>query len=103
MWLPVVGRNRWAVLTCDKRIRYNSLERDKIMQHGIREFVFASGNLSGTMMGDILKVAGAHMQKLFAEYTGPFIAAISQSGNVTVRWDKDGSVHARGKRDGDEG
>ena len=96
-WLSVVGRNRWAVLTCDKRIRYNQLERDKVLQHGIREFVFSSGNLSGPMMGEILKIAGRKMESLFSEYPPPFIAYISQSGNVAVRYDKGGSVHARTK------
>lgn len=97
-WLPVVGEQRWAILTCDKRIRFNQLERDKIMQHGIREFVFTSGNLSGTMMGDILKTAVPQMRKLCGKYPAPFIATISQSGKVAVRWDKGGSVHAQNKK-----
>jgi hypothetical protein len=97
-WLPVVGQQGWAILTCDKRIRYNQLERDKIMQHGIREFVFTSGNLSGAMMGEILNKAVVQMEKLCAKYPAPFIATISQSGKVTVRWDKKGSVHAKSKK-----
>jgi PIN like domain len=98
VWLPVVGEERWAILTCDKRIRYNQLERDKIMQYGIREFVFTSGNLSGTMMGEILDKAVMQMEKLCAKHPGPFIATISQSGKVAVRWDKGGSVHAQTKK-----
>jgi PIN like domain len=91
-WLPVVGRAGWAVLTCDKRIRYNQLEREKIVEYGIREFVFTSGNLSGKEMGDILKKALPKMKKLFDEYPAPFIATISKSGNVVVRFDKRGKV-----------
>jgi len=101
-WLPIVGAERLIVLTCDKRIRYNQLERDKIIQHGIREFVFTSGNLSGATMGEILKVAVPAMRKLCATHSAPFIATISQAGAVTVRWDKHGSVHAKthkGKED----
>jgi hypothetical protein len=97
VWLPVVGQKRWAVLTCDKRIRYNQLEREKIMEHGIREFVFTSGNLNGETMGSILKIAASKMQRLFAQYPPPFIATISQSGSVTVRYDKDGAVDAKAK------
>ena len=97
-WLAAVGENGWAVLTCDKQIRYNQLERDKIMQYGIREFVFTSGNLSGKMMGEILNVAMEKMKRLFADYPAPFIACITQSGNVAVRYDKGGSVHAQTKR-----
>jgi hypothetical protein len=96
VWLQVVGKERWIILTCDKRIRYNQLERNRIMQYGIREFVFTSGNLSGAMMGEILKKAVPAMQKLCATHPPPFIATISQAGNVTVRWDKGGSAHASG-------
>ncbi len=97
-WLPEIGKEKWALLTSDKRIRYNQLERDKIVHYGIREFVFTSGNLSGVMMGEILKIAVPRMRKLFAEYPAPFIACISQSGNVEVRYDKDGSLHDREKK-----
>lgn len=99
VWLPVVGTARWAVLTCDKRIRYNQLEREKIIEHGIREFVFTSGNLSGAQMGDILKKALPRMETIFHEYPAPFIATISKAGLVTVRFDKNGKVEAKGKKE----
>ena len=96
-WLPIVGENRWALLTSDKNIRYNQLEREKIIQYGIREFVFASGSLSGAMMGVIISKAMPKMKRLIKKYPPPFIAYLSQSGNVEVRYDKDGSIHARKK------
>lgn len=94
-WLPVVGEKRWALLTSDKSIRYNQLEKGKIVEYKIREFVFASGNLSGAMMGDALAKALPKMKRLFAEYGEVFIAYLSQSGNVEIRFDEDGSVHER--------
>jgi hypothetical protein len=94
-WLPTVGEKHWALLTSDKNIRYNQLEREKIIQYRIREFVFASGNLSGEMMGEILGRALPKMKRLFRDYPPPFIAYLSQSGNVEVRYDADGSIHGR--------
>jgi PIN like domain len=94
-WLPTVGEKHWALLTSDKNIRYNQLEREKIIQYRIREFVFASGNLSGEMMGEILARALPKMERLFRDYPPPFIAYLSQSGNVEVRYDADGSIHGR--------
>jgi PIN like domain len=76
-WLPVVGEKKWAVLTSDKRIRFNELERAKIIEHGIRQFVFTSGNLSGATMGQILTLAIPRILKLVATYPAPFIALIS--------------------------
>jgi len=96
-WLPYVGTRGWAVLTCDKRIRYNQLERDKVMQYGVREFVFTSGNLSGAMMGQVIRTAIPRMQKLFVHHPAPFVACISQTGQVEVRYDRHGSVDARKK------
>jgi hypothetical protein len=96
-WLPVVGEKRWALLTSDKSIRYNQLEKEKIIQYKIREFVFASGNLSGAMMGEALGKALPKMKRLFAEYGEVFIAYLSQSGTVEVRFDEYGSVHDRKK------
>jgi hypothetical protein len=94
-WLPTVGSRKWALLTSDKRIRYNQLERDKLIQYDIREFVFTSGNLNGRMMAEILIKAMDKMKRLFEHHEPPFIAYISQSGNVEIRYDKDGSVHGR--------
>src|SRR5260370_42714932 len=35
-WLPHVGLNGWVLLTADKRIRYNFLEKRALQRHGIR-------------------------------------------------------------------
>jgi hypothetical protein len=42
---------------------YNQLEREKIIEHGIREFVFTSGNLNGAQMGEILKKSPSEHEK----------------------------------------
>lgn len=55
IWLPKVGQNRWVLLTADKRIRYNILEKRDLAEHGVKEFVFASGNLSGAEMATALE------------------------------------------------
>jgi PIN like domain len=97
-WLPVAGKEGWAVLTADKRIRFNQLEVSQVIRHGVRQFVYSSGNLSGAMMGDILKIAIPRMQKIFYEHEAPFIAGITQSGKVEVRYDQNGPAHRRKKQ-----
>jgi PIN like domain len=93
-WLPTVGRNGWLLITADQRIRYNQLERQAVMAHGVREFVFTSGNLSGTVMAGLLIKALPQMVKLCQRTAPPFIASITKSGAVHLRYDKGGSVHA---------
>lgn len=88
VWLPVVGKNGWVLLTADKRIRYNLLEKRALIQHSVREFVFASGNLSGADMAAALEVALPKMQRLFRTIKPPFVASIMRKGDVHLRWPK---------------
>ena len=53
-WLPHVGQQGWLLITVDKKIRYNELERRAIVRNRVREFVFTSGNLSGSTMAELL-------------------------------------------------
>lgn len=88
VWLPSVGKNRWILLTADKRIRYNFLEKRALQENSVREFVFASGNLSGAEMAAALEMAVEEMKKLCRKFDPPFVASISRKGDVHLRWPK---------------
>lgn len=88
-WLPKVGENRWVLLTADKRIRHNIIEKQALAQHGVKEFVFASGNLSGAEMALALEAAIRKMVRLADRTKPPFVAAITRSGEVHLRWPKE--------------
>lgn len=83
-----MGSNRWVLLTTDKRIRYNLLERRALQQHAVREFVFTSGNMSGQEMAAALEVALLKMKRLCNRVNPPFVAAITRTGEVHLRWPK---------------
>jgi hypothetical protein len=87
-WLPLVGSKGWILLTTDKRIRYNFLERRALQQHGIREFVFTSGNMSGQEMSVALETALPKMRRFCRKFKPPFVAAITRAGEVHMRWPK---------------
>jgi hypothetical protein len=84
-WLPVVGEKGWVLLTKDKRIRYNELEKAAVRQHKIREFYFSSGNYSGAEMAEMLVDALRDMVRIFRKQKPPFIASISKSGKAEIR------------------
>ena len=86
VWLPRVGQKKWALLTADKRIRYNLLEKKALSEHSVMEFVFASGNLSGEEMGEALEKALPKMKRLAIRTKPPFVAAITRLGEVHLRW-----------------
>jgi hypothetical protein len=95
VWLPFVGERGWSVLTKDKNNRYNQWEKEAVVKFGVREFYFASGNLSGKDMGDALRVAMPAMRRTQAEHEPPFVASIARYGGVTVVYDRKGSTHER--------
>jgi len=87
-WLPLVGENGWILLTADKRIRYNFLEKRALEKNSVREFVFASGNMSGQEMANALEAALRKMRTLCRKCKPPFVAAITRTGEVHLRWPK---------------
>jgi PIN domain-containing protein len=88
-WLPLVGSNGWVLLTSDKRIRYNLLERRALEQYSVREFVFTSGNMSGQDMAVALELAFPKIRRFCRKHQPPFVASITRAGDVHLRWPKD--------------
>jgi hypothetical protein len=86
-WLPLVGKNRWALLTTDRRFRYNELERIALQNHNIQAFEFSDNRIGALGMAQALHTALPAMQKLLRRRRKYFVATISKSGQVKVRWD----------------
>ncbi len=51
-WLELAGQNGWAVLMKDDRIRYRPIERQALIEHHVRAFCLAGGNLRADEMAD---------------------------------------------------
>jgi hypothetical protein len=77
-----------VLLTADKRIRYNFLEKHALKQHAVCEFVFTSGNMSGQDMAAALELAIPKMRRLCHKLQPPFVASITRAGEVHLRWPK---------------
>jgi hypothetical protein len=90
-----VGSEGWILLTTDKRIRYNFIEKRALELNRVREFVFASGNTSGQEMAAALEIALRKMRKYCRQFKPPFVAAITRSGEVYMRWPKRRSKEIR--------
>jgi hypothetical protein len=74
-----------VLLTKDKRIRFNELEKAAVLQHRVREFYFSSGNYSGAEMAAMLVAALRDMIRICRRHDPPFIASITKSGKVNLR------------------
>ena len=80
VWLARAGRNRWIVLTRDKRIRYRQLERLALQAAKVRAFVFTGGNVTSKDTGAILVKALQRMKNIALADPGPFIHHIGRAG-----------------------
>jgi hypothetical protein len=98
VWLPRVSQERWVILTKDKGIRYNELEIAAVITNRGREFFFRSGNWSGVQMAEILSKALPKMRRLAKKTDAPFIASITQGGEVHLRYDKNGSIYEQKRK-----
>jgi len=84
-WLPFVGEKGWVLVTKDKKIRYNELEKAAVLHSRVREFYFSSGNHSGAEMAEILVAALPGILRVWRREEPPFIASITKSGKVNLR------------------
>lgn len=82
-WLERCGLESWAVLTMDRRIRYNRAEIAAIRRHGVKAFVLTSGNLSAaTQAQRFLDNEGSI--DAACEEAGPFVYAVHADRIVRI-------------------
>ena len=81
-WIPEVGKRGWIVLTKDKRITYNAIERQAVARAGLRMFTLASTNLSGEESAIAFKKAVKSMLNFIKKHDAPFIAKVYKNGQV---------------------
>lgn len=81
-WLEYAGRNKRLVITKDKRIRYRRIEIITIRKYEVKVFRFASGNLSGKQMAEILVKAKDKIKKYARNHKDPFIVSVTKDGKL---------------------
>ncbi len=84
VWLTAVGKKGWVVLTKDKNIRYRTIEREALLNAGIRAFFFMSGNVSFSDMAEIIVKAIPAMTRFVQNNKPPFIAGIYKDASVKM-------------------
>jgi len=99
VWLPQVGKERWIVLSKDKKIRIHGIEATALMNAEIRAFLLVSENLDGASIERVVLGAMSRIQGLLLAHKKPFIAVIHRDSTVHVRLKyKDWKRRARDKK-----
>ncbi|MGH8670522.1 MAG: hypothetical protein ACREUA_00590 [Burkholderiales bacterium] len=79
-WIPEIGRKGWVLITKDKNIRRNPLERAAYERAGLRGFVSTGHDLSGKELGELLVRSLEGMVRRAHNRRGPLLYAISSNG-----------------------
>lgn len=85
VWLPVIGQKGWVLLTKDKAIRTNELERQALVANNVAAFMLGRGDLPGAEMARIFINAMRTVERALRRYEVPFIASVSRTSVVSMK------------------
>lgn len=83
-WLPEIGKRDWCVLTRDKAIQHNPLEKRAIQNARVGFFVLSSPEVTGEELAQIIVKALPVIERIALTANKPFIARIVRSGAVKL-------------------
>ena len=87
VWIADVGKRGWAVLTKDRKIRYQETERMAVRSAGTALFVLISGDLQGKEMAAVFVRALPGIKRFLAAHQPPFIAKVYRDGRTVMSAD----------------
>ena len=80
-WLPIVGQAGLVVLTRDKRIRSRPLERQALLDHGVRAcFLTSGGTLDLFSQLRLWLRYWDDIETLVTEQPAPWLASVTRTG-----------------------
>jgi hypothetical protein len=82
-WIQTVTALGWIIITRDKGIRRNPLERAAFVGAGARVFNIRSGSASAASVASAISAAATQMRAIIETHAAPFIVGVSMSGNLT--------------------
>jgi hypothetical protein len=73
VWLSHCGKHSYVALTRDQRIRYRSLEKQALIDHGVGCFTFTHGQATATQCAARIVALAPKMGRLAASQPRPFL------------------------------
>jgi hypothetical protein len=89
-WIELAGRNHWAALSKNKKIRYNLVEQAAVAEHRVPLFALVSGNLSLAQMVTAFLAAMPRILQHLEEWPGGTIWLVYRDGQVRLCWPEAG-------------
>lgn len=94
-WLIECGKRGWVVLTKDREIRRNDLERIALMNAGVASFILISAHSSGQDNANALIKSLPRIARFLKHKSKPFIARVNKNGEVELWIDHNGKDHLK--------
>jgi predicted nuclease of predicted toxin-antitoxin system len=83
-WLVDVARRGWVILTKDKDIRRNELERLAIVNSRAACFMLGRGDVSAATMGTTFIAALPNIRRVLRRFHVPIAASVNLAGQLRV-------------------
>ena len=83
-WLEECGNRDWVIISSDKAIKKNVLEKQALMENKLASFFFTSANLTAEQQIAIVQKAIKRIANAIHSNKKPFIARLSKDGEVEL-------------------
>lgn len=84
IWLEKCGEMNWVVISSDKAIKKNFLEKQALMESNLASFFFTSANLTSEQQIEIIKKGLKRIANILSSNKRPFIARLDKEGKVEI-------------------
>lgn len=83
-WIPECARNDWIIVTGDKRIETDPINRQAVINSRARMFLLDEGGSRAIGWAAALIVSRTRIYEIVREYDGPFFATITRETSRLV-------------------
>jgi hypothetical protein len=83
-WLEKCGEMNWVVISSDKTIKKNFLEKEALMKSNLASFFFTSASLTSDQQIEIIKKGLKRIVNILSSNKRPFIARLDKEGKVEI-------------------
>lgn len=84
VWLEECGNRDWVIISSDKAIKKNFLEKQALMKSNLTSFFFTTANLISEQQFQIVEKAIKRIANVISSNKKPFIARLDKESGVEI-------------------
>lgn len=84
VWLEECGNRDWVIISSDKAIKKNFLEKQALMKSNLASFFFTTANLISEQQFQIVEKAIKRIANVISSNKKPFIAKLDKESGVEI-------------------